>query len=214
MTLIEKLVSNFPANRVKHKLIELHAYSSDASFYQLIPKAIVFPINIQEVQELFIIAKKHKTSLTFRTGGTSLSGQSVTDGIMVDLSRHWTNASVESNGDLVITQPGITGNSINHLLKKYGRKIGPDPASINAAMMGGILSNNSSGMCCGVKDNSYHTLQHICFVLPDGKKYNTNNREEYSRFENESNEIFDGIKALRDKIFANEKNDLDTSVLG
>jgi D-lactate dehydrogenase len=159
MTLITELASRFPAKRLKHRLIELHAYSSDASFYQLVPKAIVFPVNNEEVKYLFTVAKKFNTSLTFRTGGTSLSGQSVTDGIMADLSRHWAKTTIEQNGDLITTQPGITGRDINHLLKKYGKKIGPDPASINAAMMGGILSNNASGMCCGVTNNSYHTIQ-------------------------------------------------------
>lgn len=204
MILLDELKSRFPQSRLKHKLIELHAYSSDAGFYQLIPKAIVFPVNTEEVQWLFTVAKKYKTSLTFRTGGTSLSGQAVTDGIMVDLTRHWGKASVEANGDLILTQPGITGTSINQLLKKYGRKIGPDPASINAAMMGGILSNNASGMCCGVTDNSYHTLQSLHFVLPDGKSYNTGNKEDYIRFEKESNEIFIGIKDIREKVLSND----------
>ncbi len=204
MTLIAELAAHFPAKRLKHKLIELHAYSSDASFYTLLPKAIVFPVSTEEVKRLFIIAKKHQTSLTFRTAGTSLSGQSVTDGIMVDLSRSWSKTTVINDGELVISQPGITGRDVNHLLKKYGKKIGPDPASINAAMMGGILSNNSSGMCCGVTDNSYHTLQHIHFVLPDGKEYDTAVAGDYQKFENDSAEIFNGIKALRKKILDNE----------
>ena len=204
MSLIEELAIYFPKERLKHKLIELHAYSSDASFYQLIPTAVIFPVNVEEIKILFSIAKKYRTSLTFRAAGTSLSGQSVTNGLMVDLSRHWSNAFVKEDGNLIVTQPGITGASINQLLKKYRRKIGPDPASINAAMMGGILSNNSSGMCCGVRDNSYHTLKSISFVLPDGKNYNTNIAEDYIRFENESNEIFRGIKSLREKILSNK----------
>ena len=71
-------------------------------------------------------------------------------------------------------------------LKKYGRKIGPDPASINAAMMGGILSNNSSGMCCGVIQNSYHTLSIMTFVLPNGMVFNTELPGDYKRFEEEA----------------------------
>ena len=118
MTLINALAAIFPSPRLKHKLIELHAYSSDASFYTMVPKAIVFPVNVEEVQQLFIIAKKHKTSLTFRTAGTSLSGQSVTEGILVDLSRHWTKAHVQPGAASVTVQPGITGTAINHLLKK------------------------------------------------------------------------------------------------
>lgn len=204
MTLITELASLFPAVRLKHTLIERHAYSSDASFYTMLPKVIVFPSSVDEVQQLFIIAEKYHTSLTFRTGGTSLSGQSVTDGILVDLSRYWTKASVEQGGEWVTVQPGITGTAINHLLKKHGRKIGPDPASINSAMMGGILSNNSSGMCCGVVHNSYHTLHHIHFVLPDGKSFNTAMPGDYKRFETEAKTIFDGIISLRRKVWDNE----------
>ena len=204
MSLITDLSAIFPPQRLKHKLIELHAYSSDAGFYTLIPKAIVFPVSVEEVQQLFLIAKKNKTSLTFRTGGTSLSGQSVTDGILVDLSCNWTKAKVNDDAASVTVQPGITGNSINHLLKKYGKKIGPDPASINSAMMGGILSNNSSGMCCGVVHNSYHTLQQIRFVLPNGKSFDTAVADDYNRLETEAPDIFEGIKTLRKQVWQNE----------
>jgi D-lactate dehydrogenase len=204
MELIKELSAVFPSPRLKHKLIERHAYSSDASFYTMVPKAIVFPVNVEEVQQLFIIAKKYQTSLTFRTGGTSLSGQSITDGIMVDLSRHWTKAKVQPGAASVTVQPGITGTAINHLLKKHGKKIGPDPASINSAMMGGILSNNSSGMCCGVVHNSYHTLQHIRFVLPNGKSFDTSISDDYIRFQIEVADIFEGISTLRQKIWSNE----------
>jgi len=205
MNLLEELKAHFPKTRLKHKLIDLHAYSSDASFYQLLPTAIVFPVTIEEIQLLFNIAKKYKTSVTFRTGGTSLSGQSVTNGILADLSRHWNNASVGENAEFIVTQPGITGANINRLLRKHGRKIGPDPASINAAMMGGILSNNASGMCCGVAYNSYHTLHHIRFVLADGKLYDTQNIPDYKKFERESAVIFNGIGHLKEKVLANQE---------
>ena len=140
----EALAAQFPADRLKTRPIDLHAYSSDASFYTLVPQAIVFPVNIEEVQLLFKLARQHQTSLTFRTGGTSLSGQSVTEGILVDLSRNWPLIKAEQQGGAVRVQPGITGSRVNFFLKQYKKKIGPDPASINAAMMGGILSNNSS----------------------------------------------------------------------
>ena len=203
MTLLHTLTGYFPKDRIKTLPIELHAWASDAGFYQLIPQAIVFPVNSEDIRFLFQTAALYDVPLTFRTAGTSLSGQSVTDGILVDLSRHWSNASVSGNGDLVITQPGITGAGINQLLKKYDRKIGPDPASINAAMMGGILSNNSSGMCCGVTDNSYHTLHSLQFILPDGKTYDTGLSEAYQRFELESPDIYHGIRLLREQVFGN-----------
>ena len=112
------------------------------------------PVSEAEIILLFQFSKQNKIPLVFRTGGTSLSGQSITDGILVDLSQHWRKIKMEDEGNLVRVQPGITGAMVNVYLKKYQRKIGPDPSSISAAMMGGILSNNASGMCCGVKLNS------------------------------------------------------------
>ncbi|MBO9204152.1 MULTISPECIES: FAD-binding and (Fe-S)-binding domain-containing protein [Niastella] len=196
----EALAAQFPADRLKTRPIDLHAYSSDASFYTLVPKAVVFPVNIEEVQLLFKLAKQHQTSLTFRTGGTSLSGQSVTEGIMVDLSRNWPLIKAEQQGGAVRVQPGITGSRVNHFLKQYKKKIGPDPASINAAMMGGILSNNSSGMCCGVVNNSYHTLKHVKFVLPNGEVFDTENKDDYKRFETTQAELSAGILQLAQRI--------------
>jgi D-lactate dehydrogenase len=199
----QALAAHFPPGRLKTRPIDLYAYSSDASFYSLVPKAVVYPVNIREIQLLFQIAKANHTSLTFRTAGTSLSGQSVTDGILADLSRHWPMIKAEAEGRAVRVQPGVTGATVNHFLKKYKRKIGPDPASINSAMMGGILSNNSSGMCCGVVHNSYHTLQYLKFVLPDGAAFDTEQPADYHRFEKEYSALFQGIRQLRQQVLAN-----------
>jgi len=200
----QALAAQFPADRLKTRPIDLHAYSSDASFYTLVPQAIVFPVNIEEVQSLFKLAKQYQTSLTFRTGGTSLSGQSVTEGILVDLSRNWPLIKAEMQGNAVRVQPGITGSRVNYFLKQYKKKIGPDPASITAAMMGGILSNNSSGMCCGVVNNSYHTLKHVKFVLPNGEVFDTENADDYKRFETTQPQLAAGIAKLAQRIKDNQ----------
>lgn len=188
------------SKRVKTKLLDLVSFASDAGFYHLVPKAVVQPINDKEIISLFEFSQKHAIPLVFRAGGTSLSGQSITDGILVDLSSSWKNIIIEENGNTVRVQPGITGAMVNAHLKKYCRKIGPDPASISAAMMGGIVSNNSSGMCCGVKLNSYHTVKYLRFILPNGHTYSTEIKEDYSRFEDIENELFTNISDLRNKI--------------
>jgi D-lactate dehydrogenase len=173
-TTIGKLLQAIlPAERIKIDLIDLVASASDAGFYDLRPKAVVLPVSEDEVIKLFAFSQQSQIPIVFRTAGTSLSGQSVTDGILVDLSQHWNKVVIEENGDLVRVKPGAIGNVVNTYLRKYQRKIGPDPASINAAMMGGIISNNASGMCCGVGKNSYHTVKYIRFILPDGKTYST-----------------------------------------
>ncbi|WP_293299589.1 FAD-binding and (Fe-S)-binding domain-containing protein [Pedobacter sp. UBA4863] len=198
------LRSILPPERIKTRLIDVVAYASDAGFYYLRPKAVVQPIGEDEVIALFHFSSQHKIPLTFRTGGTSLSGQAITDGILVDLSQYWSGVSVEDTGCLVRVQPGITGKMVNARLKNHQRKIGPDPSSIDAAMMGGILSNNSSGMCCGVRYNSYHTTKHIRFILPNGQVFSSENKEDYERFEKDCASLFITIQNLRLQVLSNK----------
>lgn len=204
MTNIAQLLESIlPKDRIKARLIDLVAYASDAGFYYLRPKAVVLPVSDEEIKALFKFSHQHQLPITFRAAGTSLSGQSISDGILVDLSQHWNFVRVEEKGETVRVHPGVIGAVVNSELRKYGRKIGPDPASINSAMMGGILSNNASGMCCGVSKNSYHTLKYVKFILPDGKVYFTECKEDYGRFKSESPAIYNQILALRDQILAN-----------
>jgi D-lactate dehydrogenase len=194
------LESILPKNRIKSRLIDLTAYAPDAGFYYLKPKAVVQPVSEEEIRALFRFSHTHKIPLTFRTAGTSLSGQSVTDGILVDLSQFWTACKIEQDGVQLRVQPGVIGAMANAYLKKYKRKIGPDPASINSAMMGGILSNNASGMCCGVTRNSYHTTKYLRFILPNGKSFSTESENDYERFPQECPEIYDTLQTLKQRI--------------
>ncbi len=200
----EELGKVLPKEKIKSALIDRYAYASDASFYYLLPGTVVQPSDLSEIRGLFLFSQKYSVPMVFRTGGTSLSGQSVTDGILVDLSRYWRSCSIEDAGEFVRVQPGVIAAHVNQQLKKYQRKIGPDPASINAAMMGGIISNNSSGMCCGVQYNSYHTLKYIKFLLPDGTSYNTENTDDYKRFEVESNVLHATLLQLKKRLLENE----------
>jgi len=204
MPLKNELLNIIPENRIRDRYIDLVSFAADAGCYYLLPKAIVQPISEEEIISLFRFSHQHKIPLVFRTGGTSLSGQSITDGILVDLSQFWNKVIIEERGNLVRVQPGITGAMVNAFLKKHQRKIGPDPASINAAMVGGILSNNSSGMCCGVKLNSYHTTKFIRFILPDGKVFTTEKQEDYLRFEKDCNEIYDVLGQIRQQLFSDQ----------
>lgn len=204
MTLHQHLRSILPHQHVKTNLIDVMAYAADAGFYHLIPQAVVQPTTVQHIKQLFSMANHTKVPLVFRAGGTSLSGQSITDGVLVDIAKHWRKIEVIENGKYVQTQPGITGAMVNAYLKPYKRKIGPDPSSISAAMMGGILSNNSSGMCCGVAYNSYHTLHHVHFVLPNGNDYNTANKNHYNTFLEKEKELAETLSQLRLQIINNQ----------
>ncbi|PVY38497.1 FAD-binding and (Fe-S)-binding domain-containing protein [Pontibacter virosus] len=194
------LESILPKARIRARLIDVVSYASDAGFYYLRPKAVVQPVSVEEIKQLFAFSHQHKAPLTFRTAGTSLSGQSITDGILVDLSQFWNRVQVEQEGAQVRVQPGVIGAIVNAHLRPYKRKIGPDPASINSAMMGGILSNNASGMCCGVSKNSYHTTRYISFVLPNGQCYTTEKQIDYLRFSEECPELYLTLQQIKQQI--------------
>lgn len=114
----EALLNILPESRIRTRYIDLVSFASDAGFYYLVPKAVVQPVSEEEIISLFRFSHQHKVPLVFRAGGTSLSGQSITDGILVDLSQYWNKIKVESEGQLVRVQPGITGAMVNAYLKK------------------------------------------------------------------------------------------------
>jgi len=159
--------------RILVRPIELAAFASDASFYRLTPRAVIQPKNAEEIKHLFRFSHEVALPLVFRAGGTSLSGQSITDGMLIDIGRYWRHVRVEENGRTIRVQPGLLGQQANNALRLYSRKIGPDPASIASCRMGGILANNASGMCCGVAQNAYHTLRSLTFILPSGTQIDT-----------------------------------------
>ena len=167
------LGSQIDAERILIRPIDLIAFASDASFYRLIPKAVVLAKDLEEVHKLFQFSQRQGIPMTFRAAGSSLSGQSISDGLLVEVARHWRAAAVEASGTKIRMQPGVIGARANQLLVPYGMKIGPDPASIATCTIGGILSNNSSGMCCGVEQNAYHTLHSMTFMLPSGTVIDT-----------------------------------------
>jgi len=186
--------------RVLTRPTDLIAFASDASFYRLVPKAVVLARGVDEVQKLFRFSHRHRIPLTFRTAGTSLSGQAVSDGILVEVARHWKRIEVEDGGKKVRVEPGVIGAHVNVALRPHQAKIGPDPASINACMMGGILSNNSSGMCCGVVQNAYHTLDSLTFVLPSGTVIDTAAADADSMFRRSEPALAAGLLGLKREI--------------
>src|SRR6266496_1892400 len=120
-----------------------------------------------EVRRLLSACTLHKTPVTFRAAGTSLSGQAITDSVLVMLGDNWRNCDVGEDAETITLGPGLIGADANRRLARFGRKIGPDPASIDTAMIGGIAANNASGMCCGTAQNSYHTLAGVRVILAD-----------------------------------------------
>jgi D-lactate dehydrogenase len=183
--------------RVLTRPTDLIAFAADASFYRLVPRAVVLARGIGEVQKLFRFSHLHRIPLTFRAAGTSLSGQAVTDGILVEVARNWKSVKVEDGGRKVRVEPGVIGAHVNIALRPYQAKMGPDPASINACMMGGVLANNSSGMCCGVVQNAYHTLASLTFLLPSGTVIDTADPDADAEFRRREPALAEGLLALK-----------------
>ena len=200
MSIIDELKAILPEERIKGRLIDRHSYARDASFYRLIPEVIVQPVNEQEIIDLFSYSQKTKLPLVFRAAGTSLSGQSITDGILVEVSRHWQDFFFDTEKHIIQLEPGLIGGNVNRRLAPYGRKMGPDPASLDACMVGGIIANNASGMCCGVKDNAYHTMDSIRFILPNGQTYDTLDEDANEQLLEKSPKLYNGLLKLRERI--------------
>ena len=180
------------------------AYGTDASFYRLIPQMIIQSESVEEVSFLLKEANKLGLSVTFRAAGTSLSGQAITDSILILAGHFWTQHQILDEGKRIRLQPGIIGAQANRLLKPYGRKIGPDPASINAAMIGGIAANNASGMCCGTAQNSYKTLHSLKILFYDGFLLDTADQESIELFKRHHAAIYQGIDELAKATKENE----------
>src|SRR5271157_1987124 len=191
------LASQIDGDRILIRPIDLIAFASDASFYRLIPKAVVLTKSLEEIESLFDFSQREGIPMTFRAAGSSLSGQSISDGLLVEVARHWRDLQVEDGGKKIRVQPGVIGARANQLLAPYGAKIGPDPASIATCTLGGILSNNSSGMCCGVEQNAYHTLHSLKFMLPSGTVIDTAQPDADEQFHAREPELARGVLELK-----------------
>ena len=171
--LIRQLQNSIGSKQVSADLLDLSAVAADASHYLLTPGALVRATTADDVACAMTAARRHKVGLTFRSGGTSLSGQGLTDGIMVDTRRAFRGIEVLDEGRRVRVQPGATIRAVNTVLARYQRKLGPDPASSVACTVGGVLADNSSGMSCGTIANSYQTLESMVIVLASGTVLDT-----------------------------------------
>jgi D-lactate dehydrogenase len=189
--------------QVKTRALDLHAGAHDASHFLLIPQAVVVAGDADEVGRLLRASAVQGVPLTFRSGGTSLSGQAVTDGVLVDVRRNFKDIEVLDNGSRVRVQPGVTVRALNTRLAPYGRKFGPDPASESACTIGGVVANNSSGMACGTVNNTYQTLESLTVVLPSGTVLDTGARDADDRLRVLEPELYDGLLRLSRRVRGN-----------
>ena len=172
-SLIRNLQETLPASQVITDDLRRLAYGTDASFYRLIPQIVAVIENEDEARAVLAAARQHQTPVTFRAAGTSLSGQALSDGVLALIGEGFATYELAADASHVRVGPGMVGGEVNRRLAPLGKKIGPDPASIGAAKIGGIAANNASGMCCGTAQNSYKTLAGLRVMLADGTLLDT-----------------------------------------
>ncbi len=173
-----------------------YAWSGDASSYRLIPAAVVFINSEGEVRAVMQAARAEGLPITFRAAGTSLSGQAVTDGVLAVLGDGWRKLDIHPGADQITLGPAVIVAQANAALKKFDRKIGPDPASQATCKIGGVVNNNSSGMCCGVAQNTYHTMARLRIVLADGTMLDSGDAASRDAFRASHAAMLDGLHQL------------------
>ncbi len=176
------------------------AYGTDASFYRLVPQLVVIVDDEAELTTVVRACHARGIPFTFRAAGTSLSGQAISDSVLVKLGPGWRGHRLGEGAETISLQPGIIGAHANRILAPYQRKIGPDPASINACMIGGIAANNASGMCCGTAQNSYQTLVSMRVVLADGTLLDTADAASRVAFRTSHGALLDGLAGLASEV--------------
>ena len=201
---LSELKQFVPSDRIYTDELRTLGWGTDASFYRQIPKVVIRSDGEEEISKIVKACKKFKLPFTFRAAGTSLSGQSCTDSVLIVAGKHWEKYEIGPNQDTIKLQPGIVGARVNEILKPYKRVFPPDPASIGSAMVGGIVINNASGMNCGVHANSDRMMVSARIILTDGTVLDTGDEKSKEAFRKSHPEFLKKIEDLRDKVRANE----------
>ena len=191
--------------RVYTDHLRRYAYGVDASCYSYLPKVVVKAEDEREVRRLIRLCQQCGTPFTFRAAGSSLSGQCSSEDVLIVCNDGFKKMEVIDDGKALKCECGVIGSDANDLLKPYNRKIGPDPATLATALVGGILNNNSSGMCCGTAQNSYKTIRSIRVVLLDGSILDTSDQKSINQFLKEKPQMVEDILQLRKDILADEE---------
>ena len=202
---LQRIKYSLPYSAICTDPLRRLAWGTDAGFYRLDPKAVLFPEREEEVCAILKAAWELEIPLTFRAAGTSLSGQAISDSVLVVAGNKWDRYRLIEDGAIIAMQPGMVGQRVEEVLHPLGRRFSPDPASIKSAMIGGIVINNASGMNCGTHANSDKVLVSARMVLADGTLLDTGDAASRKAFEASHPQLLDALKALRREVLANEK---------
>jgi D-lactate dehydrogenase len=207
-SLRERFSSILPKERILDDALSLTAIATDASFYQIRPQIILDVLSLDEMLRVLALCARDRLAVTYRAAGTSLSGQALGAGVLIRLARGWRKVEVLDQGLRIALEPGVIGSTANRVLKRFQRKIGPDPATIQNCMIGGIAANNSSGMCCGTDQNTYRTMDSIKLVLCLDEtpiELDTGDAESRRRFRERYPHVLSSLSVLRAEVIASEE---------
>ncbi|HEX4158489.1 MAG TPA: FAD-binding and (Fe-S)-binding domain-containing protein [Rhizomicrobium sp.] len=186
-----------------HRLVDLVRYASDASPYRYIPQAIVIAGDVDDVAKTLCFCRENGRHATFRSGGTSLNGQSQSDDILIEVRRNFGGGiTIGDRGQTFTARTGVILAHANAHLAIIGRKLGPDPASGHACTLGGVISNNSGGMRCTVDRDAYHTVRRLVFTLPSGTTIDTGASDAEEQFAALEFGLAEGLMTIRDEVLS------------
>jgi D-lactate dehydrogenase len=200
-SLLNRLAADIPQSRLISDPLRTLAYGTDASFYRLTPKVIVKVEDENETLAVLKACSELKIPITFRASGTSLSGQALSDSVLVELGPEgWRNFNISDDRSEIALGAAVLGAEANGYLAPYGKKIGPDPASINSAKIGGIVSNNACGMASGITGNSMGTVLGMRIILADGTVLDTRDDDSRHTFLANRKDMIDGVTDLAQRL--------------
>jgi len=200
--IVARLSGVIPADKLLTDPVYTYAYSGDASSYRLIPALVVFINTEDDVRAVLEASRAEGLPVTFRAAGTSLSGQAITEGVLAVLGDGWRKIAIHDGGERVTLGPAMIVANVNTQLKRFNKKLGPDPASQATCKIGGVVNNNSSGMCCGVAYNTYHTMQRLRVMLTDGTVLDSGDPQSRQAFERKRPELLQALHALHHEVAA------------
>lgn len=197
---LKEITRIIPQARIYTDELRRLAWGTDAGFYRLIPQVVIRSESEQEISSILAIADYYQLPVTFRAAGTSLSGQAISNSILVVAGKGWEKYAIGHNAEAITLQPGIIGQRVNEILAPFGRKFAPDPASVKSAMVGGIVMNNASGMNCGTHANSNRVMLSARLVFTDGTILDTGSEVSRNNFAQQKPDFIHQIEALRDLV--------------
>lgn len=203
--LINDLRQYIPAERIYDHPALVSTFAVDASYFEPQAKLVVDVRSIDEIVRVLEVCSENNMGVTFRGAGTAVSGQACGNGVLVRLKGpFWNKIEVIEDGKKFWSGSAPSGLDVNQELAPYGRMMGADPASLASASMGGIIADNSAGMCCMIEENCYNSVIGMRFILADGTYLDTTDDVSVAEFRVSHKNLLAELSSMRAEIIADK----------